>query len=202
MQRRKYLAAIGSLAAGGAAGIGTGAFTAQANRTARLEAVTDANAYLQMSPIGSTPVVKQQGGTITFDFGADSGHNGSGMNQNSVFEFTDVLRVKNAGKKDIWMGIYLEDLKNQVTFIDDADAYAHDDPDSPENDGQGLQLGDPYPPVITDSGNTNGNSPVDLTPGEEVDISFKFNVNGNGGTATNIPVYVLGVEKGGQYDQS
>jgi hypothetical protein len=90
MQRRKYLAAIGSLAAGGAAAMSTGAFTAAelSGREANISVVNDTNGLIGLQA-GDSELVSDDGGSngneLAIDFNPDSG-DGTGVNPNSKYQ--------------------------------------------------------------------------------------------------------------------
>ncbi len=101
MRRRKYLAALGSVAAGGAAMMGTGAFTsANATRTATVRAVADSNgAFLGMNPV-DTDRASISDGELKFNF--QKGNDGpSGLNSNATTQFDEVFSLRNNGTEDI-----------------------------------------------------------------------------------------------------
>lgn len=203
MERRKFVIGMGSLAAGGAAALGTGAFgSADAERNARVQVVGDSSAYLQMTEgPHTTDVVRQvSDDELSFDLGADSGHGGSGMNQNGGIEWTDVVTVKNAGAQTVWFGVDLEEVKN-LTGIEDANMYAHHDPGSPEYDGQFFDPNGDYPAsVSTPAGNQN--TLIDIAPGNEVRLSLHIETNDNVNSGSEAPIYFMAIEKGGQYDNT
>lgn len=102
MRRRKYLAAVGSLAAGGAAMMGTGAFTsANATRTATISAKGDANGFLGMSPVDSDRASTAANGQIQFDFQTGEGGGTYGLNKNATTQFDEVFQLTNQGTEDI-----------------------------------------------------------------------------------------------------
>ncbi len=116
MRRRKCLAALGSAAAGGAAMMGTGAFTT-ARTGSRDVAVTtedDSDSFLAVFPstadeAASSPepgknangrYASETGdpGTIELHFNSDARGTfptGDGMNKGSVYTFDDVFRIRN-----------------------------------------------------------------------------------------------------------
>lgn len=63
MQRRKFVIGTGSLFAGAAAGIGTGAFTQMASgeRTVKVRAADDSTGFLAIGPAGKLPVEYKNG---------------------------------------------------------------------------------------------------------------------------------------------
>jgi len=107
MQRRKFLIGAGSLAAGGAAVMGTGAFAVDAqDRTATGTVVNDNQAYLGLEPnandgyseIGDDGELK-----VTLD----------SLNQNSVTQLDEVFYIRNNGTVPVDV---------QITDVDPANA--------------------------------------------------------------------------------
>lgn len=88
MNRRKYLAAIGSLAAGTAAASGTGAFTAATvGRNADMSVVNDDSAYLKLEAGGARGVgdrVGTENGDLYIDLDKDA--TGSGVNDQAKYQ--------------------------------------------------------------------------------------------------------------------
>ncbi len=107
MQRRKFIASIGSVAAGAAAVTGTGAFTStSANRAVNVETAGDVDAYLGLDASVS-PHAEQTGGTAEFQFdGSSEEASGQGLNQNADTTFTDVLRIENQGTEPFRLKIF------------------------------------------------------------------------------------------------
>jgi hypothetical protein len=88
MQRRKYLAAIGSLAAGGAAAMSTGAFTAAEldPRASNISVVNDTNGLIGLNA-GPTQLVSNNGGANSNELVIDfSTQGGDGVNPNSKYQ--------------------------------------------------------------------------------------------------------------------
>ena len=110
MQRRKFIAGMGSLAAAGAAGIGTGAFTSvSADRSLSVEVADDSTAYLGFdTDLGSSPDNNYEyseisDGELDVHFGEnDAG--GEGVNPNSTTHFDDVFSINNQGTEmvEVW----------------------------------------------------------------------------------------------------
>ena len=100
---------MGSLAAGGAAATGTGAFTSvSADRTITVQTAKDSNAFLKISaedtPNGNE-YVDTQDGMVSLDFtSTDSPDNGSGVNPDATTIFDDLLKVKNQGPHTVIVG--------------------------------------------------------------------------------------------------
>jgi hypothetical protein len=106
MQRRKFLVGLGSLAAAGAAGMGTGAFTsANATRTASVKAVGDTNAFLTMEPVDQDRASFASNDQIEFDFQTGAGGSTYGLNKNATTQFDEVFRLRNQGTEDIIFAI-------------------------------------------------------------------------------------------------
>jgi len=98
MDRRKFLVGMGSLAAGGAAVMGTGAFDrVTAGRAVNVNVVGDAGAHLKLDPI-SKYASQNSDGELELNFGK--------INPNSDYEFYDVFRVTNNGDKPV--GIFID----------------------------------------------------------------------------------------------
>jgi hypothetical protein len=206
MQRRKFIAGVGSLAAGAAAVTGTGAFSsAQANRTVNIEVTGDASAYLGLSEGPNTDVAQEvvanTGDTTTLNFNANfSGSaGGSGLNQNAITEFTNILTTTNQGTSEVIFGVDTSNIVSK-SWIDDFNIYAHNDNGSPEYDGQYFNANGSYPADVS-TPSSNQNPLVDLTTGEAVDLSVQISTNDT--TAdTSVTLPFIAVEKGGRYDNT
>jgi hypothetical protein len=104
MRRRKYLAAVGSLAAGGAAMIGTGAFSTRNKRGFALDVVGDSSAYLGLAAADS-PHVSESGGTLSIDLASETGYSGSGINDDGETLLRPAFTVTNQGSQDLYFEI-------------------------------------------------------------------------------------------------
>lgn len=99
MQRRKYLATIGSLAAGGAAAMGTGAFASvEATRTVGVDVVDDSAAYLGLKD--TSPYAEYNGKQLVLNF-SENNNGGTGINADSVTTFDGVFRMVNNGPNEL-----------------------------------------------------------------------------------------------------
>lgn len=95
VQRRKFLVGMGSLAAGGAAVMGTGAISVtNFERNLSVNIASDENAYLSLVP--NSDYAEINGNQLVLDFGENS-EGGKGLNENSDTEFRNVFRVENKG---------------------------------------------------------------------------------------------------------
>jgi len=83
MQRRKLLAAMGSIVAGGAAATGTGAFASQSERQADIKAVNDSKALIALTDETDGNIVGTSDGELSIDFSAGDA---SGINTNSQYQ--------------------------------------------------------------------------------------------------------------------
>ncbi len=124
---------MGSLAAAGAATIGTGAFTSvQADRTVSVSVADDANAFLAIEPESNSPnaneYVDTSGNAVSLDFtSTDAPGNGQGINDNATTEFDDLLRITNQGTQGVYVG-YGGDGSG-TTLTNANFALYHEDPD-------------------------------------------------------------------------
>jgi hypothetical protein len=118
MERRKFLIGAGSLAAGGAAALGSGAFTSvQADRSVDVTVAGDANAFLGLEPSsganGNYATTEDGKLAIQLD-GSDNTPEGNGVNNNAETIIKDVFRMRNQGTQRVY--VYIEDTSDQVTF--------------------------------------------------------------------------------------
>lgn len=112
MQRRKFLATVGSLTAASAAAIGTGAFSSvTASRAITVQVKGDSNAYLGIS--GDPDYTSETDGTLEINL--DGNGNGSGLNGDATTEFADLLTVSNQGTKNALVWVDLNDLNDQLS---------------------------------------------------------------------------------------
>ena len=96
MRRRKVLAGLGSLAAGGAAAMGTGAFSiVSAGRSMNVNAAGDQSAYLGLDPTISPYASLNSNDVMELEFDGSNGQNGSGLNKNANSLFQNVFRIVN-----------------------------------------------------------------------------------------------------------
>ncbi|MBX0297239.1 hypothetical protein [Haloarcula nitratireducens] len=132
MQRRKFMIGMGSLAAGGAAAMGTGAFSGVVSkRTASVEIAHDKNAYLGLHEIPSSPnesYVDYEGGHLrirmdpsnpnkTGNGDPSAPNNGEGVNSDSYTWFNKLFKICNQGKQDVKVFLYKKgDNADHVVF--------------------------------------------------------------------------------------
>lgn len=106
MRRRKFLAAFGSLAAAGAAGIGTGAFTSvEADRTVSVAVAADDHALLTLEPAAGPngEYATLDDGELAIDLSpsnpTDAG--GTGVNEQAETTIEGVFAVENRGTQPV-----------------------------------------------------------------------------------------------------
>lgn len=121
MQRRKFIAGVGSLAAAGAAGIGTGAFSSvEADRSVSINAAGDASAYLGLAKTGSSnseKYVTTTNGEVGFDFTGEN-TDGDGFNTGAVTQVKNLLEVANQGTQEVnfWVEVPYSQVTNYLTL--------------------------------------------------------------------------------------
>jgi len=107
MERRKFVIGLGSLAAGGAAAMGTGAFeSAQATRNVDVAvASSDVSGYLALEAADDSPYVTGSGesGTISLQLDSDNptSGGGEGVPPNGVMMTSDLFNIRNQGTKEV-----------------------------------------------------------------------------------------------------
>ncbi|WP_136718163.1 hypothetical protein [Halorientalis salina] len=112
MERRKFLIGTGSLAAGSAAAMGTGAFTSvTANRTMEVKVADDASALLALdaeSTLSNSVYADESGSAIRVnldgnDINGDNSGSPAGVNKNAVTQILNIFKVKNHGTQNVFV---------------------------------------------------------------------------------------------------
>ena len=201
MERRKFVIGAGALATGSAAAVGTGAFSsAQAERSVNVSVEDDSNAYVELTSIDDR-FVSSSDGQLSIDF--DDVDDGEGLNQDSIFEFTNLFSVGiTSGLSDdtkYWVGVVPTGFENL-----DGDrpvrVYANDEGGSPEQDGNYYELNGDFPASISaESQEQPEEDLITLGPGESFNVSLQINtaeVDGSG------ELHVVAIEKGGERDDT
>jgi len=189
MERRKLIAGLGSLTAAGAAGLGTGAFTSvTANRTMNVAVADDANAFLSLDDINSSPnseYVDTTGNQITIDLDSASGGS-SGFNANSKTRIDDLVRVANQGSQtvNVWVT-----LNGGSTFDDDTlYFYPGDATETALNNGEG---------------DSDGDDVLALTPGENAKLGVLVDLGDVNNTQESLTAtFHANVKQGSNGDSS
>ncbi|WP_302081120.1 hypothetical protein [Salinibaculum rarum] len=118
MQRRKFLIGIGSLAAGGAAAVGTGAFTSvEANRNFGITIADDAQAYLAIEPASGPNggYAYEMGEDVEIELGGGLGAGqpgGDGVNAQAVTQIDKIFKIKNQGTQPVNVKIDKSNLES------------------------------------------------------------------------------------------
>ncbi|QKY17070.1 hypothetical protein [Halorubrum sp. CBA1229] len=192
MERRKFVIGLGSLAAGGAAATGTGAFTsAEVDRQVTVDVEDDVQGYLSPQPADTAngdAYARLQGpeneATNTNDdvliiqfngiqnnlqsdqnntaIEGSSSDYGGGLNKNAVYEFDDLITVTNQGPQTIDVSVDGENGTG-ANPAKIRGLSAGSDPDPTLNEADNF--GGPVVEVAPQSNNT-------LAPGESVRLNF------------------------------
>jgi hypothetical protein len=165
MQRRKFIASIGSVAAGAAAVTGTGAFSSvEADRDVSVNVAGDSGAYLQIGPTNGATFAEDDGnGLIKFDFDSNSKADGSGLNANADTGFGPEFIIRNEGTDSVLVTIDPTAVDNALSGDGSLSFFAF----SQEYDGKGATL-------KSTNQNDPGRSGVILASGQQIKISGLF----------------------------
>jgi hypothetical protein len=181
MQRRKFIAGMGSLAAAGAAGIGTGAFTSvSADRTLTVDVAGDASAYLALEPSDgpNAEFATETGDTLEINF-TDSEEGGSGLNEDARTVIRDVFKITNQGTQDVFVWVENDTVPDGIGVYSDSPAHGS---------GSSTGLGNNKEGNVDDGKRDNADLPPVSVPatnevpvGETMDeIGFSFNTGSRG----------------------
>lgn len=193
MERRKFIIGASTLATGGAAAFGTGAFSsAEAERSVSVEVADDADAYLAIE--ATSQYADDSGQAIELDFGSvvedgDGNDLGEHVGNDSTYRFgakrrdpeTQVFNVRNQGTNDVNLTppVQIETFDSNGNNVQSLNS----PPDSGYEDYEMLIA------LLSGLGR-----PVELSPGEDVgyqvlidtgdnppskieDITFEINAN-------------------------
>lgn len=114
MKRRTFVTCVGSLAAGSAAVVGTGAFTtATANRSVSVNVADEDEAYLALDEVdgpgyeNATFAHQNTSEQISIDINDAYGtvDDGNGVGLDSKYEFDNVFQIENQGTQDVELSI-------------------------------------------------------------------------------------------------
>ena len=174
MERRKFLIGAGSLAAGGAAALGSGAFTSvEADRDVTVEVTGDASALLGITP-ADTPngdaYADDSGGTVSIDLTTTDGVAGApeGVNERAFTLVDNILTLTNQGSQDVLIGAQIFDSDGNVVG----------DQASVGIGGPILRLDEGGPGFATGPGpNYDEVDGGALSPGDSVDMGLFFNLS-------------------------
>lgn len=194
---------MGALAAGGAAGMGTGAFTSvSANRGLTVNTRYDSDALLglqKMDTPNGNEYVESPGESgsngIAIDLGDSDGDavgsNGAyGVNGNAYTIIRDLMEIRNQGSQEVY--VHFENAPDRVRFF-------HDDPDFPKGEDGGEYTGNlstpgtgRFQPDDPDASESNNYFKLpDLAPGDSLsNIGLLIDTRG-GNVQTNGEVTIV-----------
>ena len=183
MQRRKFIAGLGSLAAAGAAGIGTGAFTSvSANRGFQVRVTHESDALLAMVPEdtenGNAYVdTSQYVGHISIDLGGGTNQindqGAYGVNGDAYTVIRDLFQITNQGTQNVY--VWAEGLPSHIRmFHDDGGGFQNAGSGPGENQGafsdsSNLFLDDIDDDEVNDGNNGKEEAAPLLAPGDTLD---------------------------------
>jgi hypothetical protein len=209
MQRRKFVVGMGSLAAGSAAAMGTGAFSSvSASRSVAVTVTGDAQAYLSLESQDER-ATRAGNGELELDF-SSSDTGASGLNPDARTSFLNVFSITNLGDDDVAIGIVksdsaYEDPSIAPDLIDDVDGidttFIYNEPETgPGTGGSGLSASGGGTGVINiDSGGRvileskeSFFDAIRLTPGESIFVDFTFITNNQlGNFSAQMPIVAV-----------
>jgi len=183
MERRKFIAGIGSLAAAGAAGIGTGAFTtARVDRSISAEISGDSAAYLGLDA-SISEYANQNGDKLELVFDGSNGQNGNGLNADSDTAFHNVFRIQNNGTNTIRAQV--QDIPDDSPMVF---KYTSDPDDTTTLTDQTYFPNSPQPLVDTSYGPSGSQNSgyLDLDPGDDAYVHISFFLRDEGDAADDV----------------
>lgn len=136
MERRKFIAGLGSLTAAGAVGIGTGAFTSvSADRSVSVALEGDDDALLQIQPSDgpNADYATQNGNTLEINIDDTNSVGGDGLNDDARTIIRDVFKITNQGTQDVYVFIENEDIPDGVGVFSDYPANAESGAGTPSS---------------------------------------------------------------------
>ena len=184
MERRKFLIGTGALAAGGAAALGSGAFSrVESQRQVSIEVAEDPNAYLGLKPMdtpNSRNYVGLDEGHLTIDIGEHDDFSsegpaapGEGVNSDSFTWFDGMFLLCNQGKADANISYTLPRTEEGEPIYPEGRAY--DDWKAPDGDYDEQVVGFYY---IATADDAEGEPDIDegdrifVAEGDEVPLAL------------------------------
>ncbi len=196
MERRKFVLGVGALAAGGAAAVGSGAFTSvSAERRINIAVADDSEAYLALDSTDERAYTTN--GELALSFN-NSEEGALGLNPNSRTAFTDLFEIKNQGEDPVYVGVGLteEDVYKSPGDVNDPHlldyenlsgfVYAEESGSGPGlsfnggNGNMGIDSGGRVDVTFSDNGSADpATNPRILTAGESIKVDLSLIVDGN-----------------------
>ena len=161
---------MGSLAAGGAAATGTGAFgSVEAERDVSVNVANDPNAYVGLSVPNEADFASKSGGTVEFNFDEnhDGAGSGNGLNANADTYIGPELKVTNQGQDAFHLLLDPSNINDKLdtgglSFYIHTNSYEEDDIRHEKGGG------------LTGTPQSHNNVGVILTTGASVKIGGAF----------------------------
>jgi len=208
MNRRKFLIGAGSLAAGSAAAMGTGAFTSvSADRTVSVNVADDANSFLALdtTDAANSDYVQTGGGQVNIQLSNSDNYTegAAGVNQNAITRIFDLFKIRNQGTQAVKVWVDPDSVdEDYQTFggsgltldpqaSDRPNGEEGDDtlpPNSPKQIRDEISMTGLYAEYATDFPEENqyADGSLVLEPGE----SFNFGLYINGGSDSSDSISV------------
>ena len=190
--RRSVLIGLGSLVAGGGALLGTGAFTTvTAERTVNVQTAGDGSAFLGLTAArAGGDFVDTTGDTISIELGTNSAGNGTGLNENAITTFRNLVTVTNNGTQNITALNLTMDVSGGSNSVTADSTFEFTVSPSNGNGSQG---------VISNGGNilTSGGAGGTLAPGSSVNFGILIDLLDGGDSNGDLPssvTYTLTIE--------
>jgi hypothetical protein len=170
---------MGSLTAGGAATIGSGAFeSVRAERDLSVGLADDANAYLSLDASISV-YAEENNGIISLQFdGSNGGQNGDGLNDRADTTFANVFKLENQGTNEIRVQLGSDDQNPPIGQLPDGPmgVFFSRQPVTNAVVAEALAFSaSPSPGFITDADLGSGDQV--LKPGQDISIHFGLYLN-------------------------
>jgi hypothetical protein len=135
MNRRSFLATLGTAAAGVSAAVGTGAFTSvSANRGVSVSVADDSDALLAFETANSGPnsqYTVTDGNTLSIDISGSNNNmagGGEGINQNATTIIRDMFDIRNQGTQAVFVWQETNEFDDGIPFGLFSDFPAHAEP--------------------------------------------------------------------------
>jgi len=183
MQRRKFVIGTGALATGGAAALGTGAFSrVESHRSVTIEVANDDDAYLGMRQVegsdNSDNYVEEDGnGHLEINI-ADQPY-GDGVNSNSITFFDEMIEFTNQGKEDAEICIDTSGLQaGNVVYSGDAEVVFYLNEGAGDQDGNGQTASGSTGTDVDTPDLECGSGSVDLPHGESIVVGLYVDTRG------------------------
>ena len=174
---------MGSLAAGGAATLGTGAFaTVRVDRSINVEVTGDNAAYLGLDASISEYAI-QNNNKLQLVFDGSNGQNGDGLNPDSDTAFHNVFKIKNNGTNTI--RVQIQDIPSDSPMVF---KYTMDPDDTTTLTDQTYFPNSPQPLADTNygpSGSTNSGY-LELDPGDDAYVHISFFLRDEGDATDDV----------------